>query len=192
MNRTGSANLLVAPKLPPQGERSSVSQASSRPCRRPRLRAWAATSNGGREQCLPGLVWLFCLLFFAALVLNTYAIPNRQVIVYCAQDQLYAEPIFKDFEKESGIRVLKNDAVLAMTGYRPDFDFLGSLGVKIEGENRCPKCDPQSLESNVPGIYLAGVIVAGSRTNEIFIENGRFHGRQIAAALAARANTPLV
>ena len=45
-------------------------------------------------------------------------------------------------------------------------------------------CDPETLESNIHGIYLAGVIVAGSRTNEIFIENGRFHGRQIARALA--------
>jgi thioredoxin reductase (NADPH) len=44
----------------------------------------------------------------------------------------------------------------------------------------------ETLESNVPGIYLAGVIVAGSRTNEIFIENGRFHGRQIAKALASK------
>jgi thioredoxin reductase (NADPH) len=44
-------------------------------------------------------------------------------------------------------------------------------------------CDPQTLESNVPGLYVAGVIVAGSRTNEIFIENGRFHGRQIAEHL---------
>ena len=44
-------------------------------------------------------------------------------------------------------------------------------------------CDPRTLESNVPGIYLAGVIVAGSRTSEIFIENGRFHGLQIADAL---------
>jgi thioredoxin reductase (NADPH) len=44
-------------------------------------------------------------------------------------------------------------------------------------------CDPLTLESNVPGIYVAGVIVAGSKTNEIFIENGRFHGRQIAEDL---------
>jgi thioredoxin reductase (NADPH) len=48
-----------------------------------------------------------------------------------------------------------------------------------------PVCNPETLESNVPGIYLAGVIVAGRRTNEIFIENGRFHGLQIAKALAA-------
>jgi thioredoxin reductase (NADPH) len=49
-----------------------------------------------------------------------------------------------------------------------------------------PVCNPETLESNVPGIYLAGVIVAGSRTNEIFIENGRFHGRQIAASLVEK------
>jgi len=47
-------------------------------------------------------------------------------------------------------------------------------------------CDTETLESNVPGIYLAGVIVAGARTSEIFIENGRFHGRQIAADLARK------
>jgi thioredoxin reductase (NADPH) len=89
-----------------------------------------------------------------------------------------------------GERELKNDAVLAMTGYRPDFEFLESLGVEIEGEYRCPKCDPRSLESNVPGIYLAGVIIAGDRTNEIFIENGRFHGRQIAEDLKQKLTSP--
>ena len=85
-----------------------------------------------------------------------------------------------------GREILKNDFVFAMTGYHPDFDFLESLGVRFEGEDRLPVCDPETLESNVPGIYLAGVIVAGSRTNEIFIENGRFHGRQIARALASK------
>jgi thioredoxin reductase (NADPH) len=90
----------------------------------------------------------------------------------------------------STTRVLKNDAVLALTGYRPDFEFLQSLGVRIEGEDRCPACDPGSLESNVPGIYLAGVIVAGDRTNEIFIENGRFHGRQIAEDLKLKLQSP--
>jgi thioredoxin reductase (NADPH) len=55
--------------------------------------------------------------------------------------------------------------------------------VRFEGPDKLPVCNAETLESNVPGIYLAGVIVAGSRTNEIFIENGRHHGRQIAAAL---------
>ena len=89
-------------------------------------------------------------------------------------------------ETAQGCETLKNDFVFAMTGYHPDFDFLARLGIRFEGPDRLPVCDRETLESNVPGIYLAGVIVAGSRTNEIFIENGRFHGRQIAAALAAK------
>jgi thioredoxin reductase (NADPH) len=89
-----------------------------------------------------------------------------------------------------GQRVLRNDFVFALTGYVPDFTFIESLGVRIEGEFRCPACDPKSLESNVPGIYLAGVIIAGDRTNEIFIENGRFHGRQIAEDLKQKLQSP--
>ena len=78
---------------------------------------------------------------------------------------------------------LKNDFVLAMIGYHPDYDFLRSMGIELSEQQCRPVCDPVSLESNVRGIYVAGVIVAGSRTNEIFIENGRFHGKQIAADL---------
>jgi thioredoxin reductase (NADPH) len=89
-------------------------------------------------------------------------------------------------EMPEGKRILKNDFVFALVGYHPDFAFLESLGVRSEGADRLPICDPESLESNVPGIYLAGVIVAGMRTNEIFIENGRFHGAQIAKDLANR------
>ena len=78
---------------------------------------------------------------------------------------------------------LKNDFVLALIGYHPDYDFLRSMGIELSNEQCRPVCDPVSLESNVAGIYVAGVIVAGSSTNEIFIENGRFHGKQIAADL---------
>ena len=84
-----------------------------------------------------------------------------------------------------GRESIKNDFVFAMTGYHPDFSFLERMGVRFEGPDKLPVCDPDTLESNVPGIFLAGVIVAGSRTNEIFIENGRFHGGQIARALLA-------
>jgi thioredoxin reductase (NADPH) len=85
-----------------------------------------------------------------------------------------------------GLVSLKNDYIFALTGYHPDFDFLRMLGVRLEGPDLLPACDPETLESNVPGLYLAGVIVAGSRTNEIFIENGRFHGRQIAQDLQSK------
>ena len=85
-----------------------------------------------------------------------------------------------------GERTLKNDFVFALTGYHPDYEFLVALGIELKGPEKRPVCDPQTFESNVPGIYLAGVIVAGSRTGEIFIENGRFHGRQIAADLKVK------
>jgi thioredoxin reductase (NADPH) len=84
-----------------------------------------------------------------------------------------------------GPKVLANQFVFALTGYQPDFAFIASLGVQLDENNaRCPVCDPATLESNVAGIYVAGVVVAGERTNEIFIENGRFHGELIAADLA--------
>jgi thioredoxin reductase (NADPH) len=89
-------------------------------------------------------------------------------------------------ETPAGRETLRNDFLFAMTGYRPDFRFLESMGIQFDGPDRLPVCDPETLESNVPGIYLAGVIVAGSRTNEIFIENGRFHGKQIARALTSK------
>jgi thioredoxin reductase (NADPH) len=83
-----------------------------------------------------------------------------------------------------GAVTLANHFVFALTGYHPDFSFIESLGVTLdETRDRCPVCDPATLESNVSGIYLAGVIVAGERTNEIFIENGRFHGQLIAKDL---------
>ena len=79
---------------------------------------------------------------------------------------------------------IANDWVFAMTGYHPDFSFLHRLGVQFRGDaDKKPVVNPKTLESNVPGIYLAGVIVAGMRTSEIFIENGRFHGQTIAADL---------
>ncbi len=78
---------------------------------------------------------------------------------------------------------LKNDFVFAMTGYRPDTSFLSKHGIRFDEETRRPRLNPDTLESERPGVYLAGVLVAGMHTNEIFIENGRFHGVQIAADL---------
>ena len=87
---------------------------------------------------------------------------------------------------------LPNHFVFALTGYHPDFSFIERLGVVLdEAKDRCPVCDPATLESNVPGIYLAGVVVAGERTNEIFIENGRFHGRQIASDLKEKISSTI-
>ena len=83
-------------------------------------------------------------------------------------------------------QTLKNDFVLALTGYHPDMDFIRSAGVEMESTRMRPRCHPDTLESNVAGLYLAGVIIAGLETAEIFIENGRFHGKQILADIAAK------
>ncbi len=84
----------------------------------------------------------------------------------------------------SGEKAIPADAVYALTGYHPDFDFLRRLGIMLDPENNRPAMNAETHESNMPGIYLAGVVIGGNKTGEIFIENGRFHGGQIAKALA--------
>jgi thioredoxin reductase (NADPH) len=81
--------------------------------------------------------------------------------------------------------LLKNDFVFALIGYRPDLAFLNATGIALEPDTLRPRTNPETLESERAGIYLAGVIVAGMHTNEIFIENGRLHGRLIAEAIRA-------
>ncbi len=106
----------------------------------------------------------------------------------------YFESVVTDIAEDSvtlrtpkGEKTLPNQFVFALTGYHPDFAFITSLGVALDPSNaRCPIFNPETLESNVPGIYVAGVVVAGERTNEVFIENGRFHGALIAADLAEK------
>jgi thioredoxin reductase (NADPH) len=80
--------------------------------------------------------------------------------------------------------------VFVLTGYHPDFAFLEKLGIRLATTNRKPAIDPETLESNVPGIYLAGVVIGGDDTSHIFIENGRFHGRQIIAAITGKGKLP--
>src|SRR5207302_10167686 len=110
-------------------------------------------------------------------------IKNDDIPVFFYSSVVEITPDTVILETPDGRKELKNDFVFALTGYHPDFDFLRSVGIELLGEDKRPACDPETLESNVPGVYVGGVIVAGSRTNEIFIENGRFHGKQIAADL---------
>ena len=86
-------------------------------------------------------------------------------------------------EDARGSRELRAKQVFALTGYHPDYEFIEQLGVELDPVSRRPALDPNTLESNVAGIFLAGVVIAGKNTAEIFIENGRFHGQQIVAAL---------
>jgi thioredoxin reductase (NADPH) len=74
---------------------------------------------------------------------------------------------------------IDNDFVLALTGYEPDVAFLERMGIQVDPETRRPRHDPATFETNVPGLYVAGVICAGNVSSEIFIENGRYHGEAI-------------
>src|SRR4051794_23714595 len=117
--------------------------------------------------------------------------PNIENRIKNGEVQGYFHSHVKKIEPDSilvstpkGELTLKNDFVFAMTGYRPDLEFLGQLGITLQPDTLRPLTNPETLESERPGIFLAGVIVAGMHTNEIFIENGRFHGKLIAEAIA--------
>ncbi|NUM81734.1 NAD(P)-binding domain-containing protein, partial [bacterium] len=78
---------------------------------------------------------------------------------------------------------IPNDFVFALTGYRPDETFLRACGIDVDDETLVPQHHPETLETNVPGLYVAGSISAGKETNKLFIENGRFHGGVIVKSI---------
>ncbi len=90
---------------------------------------------------------------------------------------------------DEGVLQLENDFVIAMTGYKPDFGMLERLGVKTDntpGGN--PVYNPDSMETNLPGLYLAGVVCGGMDTHKWFIENSRIHAAQIFAHIKGNLN----
>jgi thioredoxin reductase (NADPH) len=119
-------------------------------------------------------------------------IKNGEVTAYFNSYVLEIRPEEVRLKTPEGERVLKNDFVFALTGYHPDYEFLESVGIELTRPEMRPVCDPLTFESNVPGIYVAGVVVSGARTSEIFIENGRFHGKQIADDLKTKLHVSRV
>jgi bacillithiol disulfide reductase len=113
-------------------------------------------------------------------------IKNGEVAAFFNSCVLEIKPESVRIKTPEGERAIKNDFVFALTGYHPDYEFLKSLGIELTHPEMRPVCDPKTFESNAPGIYVAGVIVSGARTSEIFIENGRFHGKQIAEDLKVK------
>jgi thioredoxin reductase (NADPH) len=111
-------------------------------------------------------------------------IKNGEIPMYWNSQVREIRPDSVLISTPDGELALKNDFVFAMTGYRPDLEFLEAHGIRFDPETLRPYTNPETLESDRKGMYLAGVIVAGMHTHEIFIENGRFHGKQIAAAIA--------
>lgn len=79
-----------------------------------------------------------------------------------------------------GQHILKNDFVLAMTGYQPHFGFMEKIGIEFENDEfHTPVYNPETMQSNVKNVYLAGVVCGGLKTNKWFIENSRVHATQI-------------
>ncbi len=98
--------------------------------------------------------------------------------------------LLRDLQEETETW-LANDFVLAMTGFRPDPGLLRDLGVKFDPTTGIPSHDPTSMETDVPGVYIAGVLAAGFDANKIFIQNGREHGAKIVRRFVeAQAETP--
>jgi thioredoxin reductase (NADPH) len=113
-------------------------------------------------------------------------IKNGEIPAYFNSSLLEILPHSVRLQTPGGEVTIKNDFVFAMTGYHPDFAFLAAHGIALDPETRRPRTNPETFESERAGMYLAGVIVAGVHTNEIFIENGRFHGKAIAVDIARK------
>lgn len=86
----------------------------------------------------------------------------------------------------SGPFSIPNDFVFALTGYHPDYDLLRSLGLRMDESSMSPVIDQETFETSVPGLFVAGSVVAGKNNNSIFIENGRLHGKAIVDAILKR------
>jgi thioredoxin reductase (NADPH) len=86
-------------------------------------------------------------------------------------------------EDETGLAEVPADGVFLLTGYTPDVEMLRRVGVRVDSHSLKPEHDPETLETNIPGLFLAGAVASGRETSKIFIENGRFHGEAIVAAI---------
>jgi len=87
-------------------------------------------------------------------------------------------------KSRSGINEIENDFVLAMTGYQPNYEILQKLGINIKtDEYKTPEYNEETMETNVKGVYLAGVICGGLKTNKWFIENSRDHSKKILSSI---------
>jgi thioredoxin reductase (NADPH) len=90
----------------------------------------------------------------------------------------------------NGEEQLRADLVYVMTGFAPNTDLLRAIGVPIDETTGIPAHDPETLETTVPGVFIAGVVVAGYDANKVFIENGRYHGDKIVARILGEGVPP--
>ncbi len=113
-------------------------------------------------------------------------IKEGAIKAYFNTNILSINPTTITLEQEGKVFEIENDFVFALTGYSPDHTILRKLGVEIDAESGRPVHDEATMETNVPGLFLVGVIAAGYDANKIFIENGRFHGKAVVETILAR------
>ncbi|MFA9556119.1 YpdA family putative bacillithiol disulfide reductase [Evansella sp. AB-rgal1] len=125
--------------------------------------------------------------------IKPWILPEFDSLVRNKKIHMYFKSKVEEIKKGSvlikqGNQVIENAAnfVFAMTGYHPDHSFIKSMGVSIDDSTGRPYFHSETMETNIENIFIAGVIAAGNNANEIFIENGRFHGQQIAQAIQSR------
>ena len=96
-----------------------------------------------------------------------------------------------DIKTPGGIITIPNDYVIAMTGYKPNFDFLKKAGIKLSDDELLqPLYNPETMETNMPNIYLAGVVCGGMNTHVWFIENSRDHAERIVRHITSKVSVP--
>lgn len=116
-----------------------------------------------------------------------YSLVRRgKVVMHYEAEVKEITPSHVLFLKNGKQQKVEADFVFAMTGYHPDHSFLKKMGVEIERETGRPLYNKETMESNIDELFIAGVIAAGNEANEIFIENGRFHGECIARTIVER------
>ena len=112
-------------------------------------------------------------------------IKEGSIKAYFEADITLINPTSVEFKDPNGTHEIPNDFVLAMTGYQPDFTLLKSLGVLFHTDAfKTPQYDEHTMESSQKGVYLAGVVCGGLKTNKWFIENSRIHAEQIVTAIS--------
>jgi thioredoxin reductase (NADPH) len=89
-------------------------------------------------------------------------------------------------ESAAGRETIPAEQVFLLTGYHPDVDLMRRAGVNVDDVTLAPEMNPETFETNIPNLFVAGGAIAGKRTGNIFIENGRFHGEKIIKVLADR------
>ena len=94
-----------------------------------------------------------------------------------------------DIQTVDGLVPVPNDFVMAMTGYRPDFEFLKKVGITLTDDKFIPQYNPETMETNIASLYLAGVVCGGLDTHLWFIENSRIHAEMILKNILCNSKT---